>query len=277
MAYIIGIDIGGSNTKIVGMKDGQLAGACSVRASDPLTSAYGAFGKYLTDNQLDLKSVDRVLFTGVGSSFLQGQQIYGIPTEKVDEFRAIGLGGRYISGLDNCIVVSMGTGTAIISVKDGEISHVCGTGVGGGTILGLGERLCSSHSFAHLLELAENGDLGKVDLTVGDITHDQLSNMKNKTTASNFGRISDSAGAGDLALGLLNMVFQTAGIFAMLAARPREMTDIVLTGTLACTPLSRPILDELEELYEMRYIVPERADFATAIGAAILGEQERKR
>jgi len=274
MSYIIGIDIGGSNTKIVGMKDNKLVGACSVRASDPLTSAYGAFGKFLSDNQLDLHAVHRVMFTGVGSSFLQGQQIYGIPTSKVDEFRAIGLGGKFISGLDRCIVVSMGTGTALVSVSGQEIAHVCGTGVGGGTITGLGERLCSSHSFSHLLELAEGGDLAKVDLCVGDITHDQLSNMKNKTTASNFGKISDSASAGDLALGLLNMVFQTVGTFAMLAAKPLQMKDIVLTGTLACMDLSRPILNELEELYEMRYLVPDRADFATAIGAAILGEQE---
>lgn len=275
MAYIIGIDIGGSTTKIVGLQDGSLAGACSVRASDPVTSAYGAFGKFLTDWHLNLTSVDKVMFTGVGSSFLQGQQIYGIPTRKVDEFRAIGLGGRYISGLEKCIVVSMGTGTAITSVSDGEIHHVCGTGVGGGTILGLGERLCASHSFSHLLELAKSGDLGNVDLAVGDITHDQLSNMQNKTTASNFGKISDNAGASDLALGLLNMVFQTVGTFAMMAARPRGMRDIVLTGTLACMDLARPILNELEELYDVRYLVPEHADFATAIGAAILGEQER--
>lgn len=275
MAYIIGIDIGGSTTKIVGMKDHALAAACSVRASDPLTSAYGAFGKFLSDNKLELSSVDRVLFTGVGSSFLQGQKIYGIPTRKVDEFRAIGLGGKYISGLNNCIVVSMGTGTAITSVIGADIRHVCGTGIGGGTIIGLGQRLCGSHSFCHLLDLAKNGALANVDLAIGDITHDQLSNMNNKTTASNFGKISDSANAGDMALGLLNMVFQTVGTFAMMAARPLEMHDIVLTGTLACMDLARPILDELEELYDVRYVVPENADFATAIGAAILGEQER--
>jgi len=147
VAYIIGIDIGGSTTKIVGMKDGVLAGASSVRASDPLTSAYGAFGKFLSDHQLGLSGVDQVTFTGVGSSFLQGQQIFGVPTRKEDEFRSIGLGGKYISGLSKCIVVSMGTGTAIISVDDGKIEHICGTGVGGGTVLGLGERLCGSHSF----------------------------------------------------------------------------------------------------------------------------------
>ena len=58
----------------------------------------------------------------------------------------------------------------------------------------------------------------------------------------------------------------------------KEAAIFVTSGTmgnqLAIMDLSRPILNELEELYEMRYLVPDRADFATAIGAAILGEQE---
>ena len=44
MGYIIGIDIGGSTTKIVGLKDGKLVSHDIVRAGDPFTSAYGAFG-----------------------------------------------------------------------------------------------------------------------------------------------------------------------------------------------------------------------------------------
>ena len=97
-------------------------GAARVRASDPLTSAYGAFGRFLNDTGLRLDQVDQVICTGVGSSFL-GQEIYGIPTEKVEEFLAIGLGGKFISGLDHCIVVSMGTGTAVTAVSGEEIAQ----------------------------------------------------------------------------------------------------------------------------------------------------------
>ena len=132
MSFIIGIDIGGSTTKIVGLRDGKITGAAMVRASDPLTSAYGAFGRFLADSGMQLNEIDRVMCTGVGSSFLK-EDIYGIPTEKVDEFRAIGLGGRYISGLDHCIVVSMGTGTALTHVCGDQISYINGSGVGGGT------------------------------------------------------------------------------------------------------------------------------------------------
>ena len=78
-----------------------------VRADDPVTSAYGAFGKFLAENKLDIEHICQVMFTGVGSSFLQGD-IYGIPSRKVDEFQAIGQGGRFISGCDRAVVVSMG-------------------------------------------------------------------------------------------------------------------------------------------------------------------------
>ena len=67
MGYIIGIDVGGSTTKIVGLKDGVLQNTINVKASDPVTSAYGAFGKFLTESGLELADIDKVRITGVGS------------------------------------------------------------------------------------------------------------------------------------------------------------------------------------------------------------------
>lgn len=272
MSFIIGIDIGGSTTKIVGLQDGKITGAAMVRASDPLTSAYGAFGRFLADSGMQLHEIDRVMCTGVGSSFLK-DDIYGIPTETVDEFRAIGLGGRYISGLDHCIVVSMGTGTALTHVCGDQISYINGSGVGGGTILGLCSKMLGTRSYEHIAELAMRGDAEAVDLTIGDITRSQLANMNNKTTASNFGKVSDEATEADFAMGVINMVFQTVGIFAMMAAREHKADSIVLTGTLSRMEAAKPVIVALEELYGVHYIVPEHSEFCTAIGAALYGEK----
>ena len=50
MNVIIGIDVGGSTTKIVGYyEDGKLIGRLMVEAADPLTSAYGALGKFVNE------------------------------------------------------------------------------------------------------------------------------------------------------------------------------------------------------------------------------------
>ena len=167
MKVILGIDIGGSTTKIVGLRDGKLVNPFMAKASDPLTSAYGAFGKYLNDNGLAISDVEKVIITGVGSGFFK-DGLYGIPTEKVDEFRCVGLGGRHISGLDDVVVVSMGTGTAIVSVQNGVPEYIGGTGVGGGTILGLSQKMLGVRDFDTIIRLADKGDLSKVDLLIVD-------------------------------------------------------------------------------------------------------------
>ena len=63
-------------------------------------------------------------------------------------------------------------------------------------MLGLSERILGIRTFEHIAQLAETGDLSRVDLTVGDISQIRLSNMDKDTTASNFGRISDVATQG---------------------------------------------------------------------------------
>lgn len=271
MSYIIGIDIGGSTTKIIGLKDGRLIGAARVKASDPLTSAYGAFGRFLEDNGLRLNEVEKVMCTGVGSSFLR-DEIYGIPAEKVDEFRAVGLGAKYTSGLDRFVAVSLGTGTSFTVVRGEEITYVGGSGVGGGTITGLCQMLAGSKDHARICELAVQGNTEKVDLTIGDITKErQLANLNMHVTASNFGKISDDATEADFAMGVINMVFQIVGTMAMMTANGNDTDSIVLTGSLSQMEAARPVLRALEDLYHVRYIVPEDAEYATAIGAALHG------
>lgn len=270
MSFTIGIDIGGSTTKIVGMDGDRMVTPLRVRADDPVTSAYGAFGKFLAENKMAIEQIDNVMFTGVGSAFVQ-EGIYGIASRKVDEFQSIGLGGRYISGCGNAIIVSMGTGTAFVEVKGEAIRHLGGTGVGGGTLLGLCDKMLGVRNVSHIVRMAEEGSLSNVDLTIGDISGASLSNMDEETTASNFGKLSDMATPQDLALGVCNMVFQTVGTLAAFAARGCGLGDVVLTGNLARLPMARKVFTDFEKLYDVRFIIPEYADFATALGAALAG------
>ena len=268
--YIIGIDVGGSTTKIVGMKDGKLQNTINVKAGDPLTSAYGAFGKFLSENNLKISDIEKVMFTGVGSSFLK-DELYGIHCEKVDEFLAIGLGGRYLSGLNKALIVSMGTGTAYVSVDGDTIVHEGGTGVGGGTLLGLSDKILGVRTFENIVELAEKGDLRNVDLVIGDISENKISNMESDITASNFGKLSDVATQEDLAMGITNLVFQTIGMCGIFASRVKQIKDIVLTGNLSRLALAKQTFHMLEKMYPVSFHIPEHSDFATAIGAAIKG------
>jgi type II pantothenate kinase len=267
MGKVIGIDIGGSTTKIVGFDQEAVFGPLLVKATDPLASVYGAFGKFLNVNHLKLPTIERVMVTGVGSSFISSP-LFGIPTGKVDEFQAIGRGGLFLSHLNKAIIVSMGTGTAFVKADSREVRHLGGTGVGGGTLLGLSNWMLNVRHFNDLIETARNGNLANIDLTIGDISHDLMAGLDQEITASNFGKLSDLATKADVALGIINLVFQTIGMVAVFASRADQTEDIILTGNLTNVPQAAEIFDRLGQLFNLNFMIPPQAEYATATGAA---------
>lgn len=271
---VIGIDVGGSTTKIVGFTpDKNLIQPQIVKANDPITSVYGAFGKFTVENGIGLKDIDRIMMTGVGSAFLK-DPIYSLRCEPVSEFDSIGIGGLYLSGLDEAIIVSMGTGTAITHAKktDGVITteYLGGTGVGGGTITGLAKKMVDIDSVRHLATLSEEGDLSKIDLRVKDIANTKtFTDLKSDLTASNFGKASDMASRSDIALGIINMVSETVAMMSIFASRSFGTKDIVLTGNLTAIDPIRKVFDQLAPVFGVNFIFPEYSQFATVIGAAL--------
>jgi len=269
MGIILGIDVGGSTTKIVGYNEKkELIGMLQVKASDQITSLYGAIGNLTSKHSISLDIVDKIIITGVGASFVSGD-IYGIPTFKVDEFKAVGSGGLALSGKEEAIVVSMGTGTAYVRASKDGIKHIGGSGVGGGTLIGLAGKLLKEDNFDMINELAKTGDLLKVDLTIKDISKDIIPSLPPEATASNFGSIKSLATAGDLALGLINMVFQTIGMLAVFACMNDTIKEVVLVGSLTEIPQAKQIFGMIKDLYNINFLIPEDAIFATAIGAAL--------
>ncbi len=274
MSVVIGIDVGGSTTKIVGFENTiggkRLINPLFVRATDPITALYGAFGKFTDQNGIELSDIDVVKVTGVGSSKIN-KPIYGLTCEHVSEFDCIGLGGLYLSGLDEAIVASLGTGTALIHARRGEkMEYLGGTGVGGGTLVGLAKRMLGMDDIQHIQELAETGDLDKIDWRIGNISKkDLLPGASDKMTAANFGNISDIASKSDVALGIINMVFETIGMVAMFAARNYNLRDIVLTGNLTTLKRAPEIFTSLNAMFNLNFIIPENSRFGTVIGAAL--------
>ncbi len=273
MSVALGVDVGGSTTKIAALDpSGGVAATVQVRAGDQLTSLYGAVGRLLYENDLKLGDVGRIFLTGVGASAVDGD-IYGIPTERVEEFLAIGRGGLLLTGLSRALVVSMGTGTAFVRADPSGCRHIGGSGVGGGTLLGLSEMLLDTDDIDAVLALASEGDLSKVDLTVREISRGEIPTLPPETTAANFGSIKSTARKQDVALGLINMVFETAGVMASFAHG--DGCPAVVTGTMATLPQARKLLDGVSRLFGVEFIIPERAAFATAIGAASISSAGR--
>ena len=275
---VIGIDVGGSATKIVGFRtagDGTptLITPQLCQAADPLTSLYGAFGKFAAINDLQLPDIDRVMMTGVGSTYAK-QPIYNLDCRSVPEFTAIGLGGLYLSHLDEAIIVSMGTGTALIHAKREndrtQTEYLGGTGVGGGTLLGLNHKILGVDTFEHIEQLCRDGNLANVDLRISDISKNHsYTGINESLTASNFGKLSDLATPGDIALGIANMVAETVLMISVFAARSYHIRDVVLTGNLSTMEPIAKVFSTLGPVFDINFITPEHAVFATVIGAAL--------
>ena len=281
MSVVIGIDIGGSSTKIVGFaaknNGWELIEPQLIKANDPVTATYGAFGKFTDENNLSISDISKVMMTGVGASHVK-HNLYGLNCERVAEFDSIGRGGIYLSNLSEALVVSMGTGTAMVHARaDGTMKYLGGTGVGGGTLVGLSKLLLNAESIEHIESFAECGSLDNIDLRIKDMAASKtLDHLEADLTAANFGKLSDIATKDDIALGIMNLVFETVGMVSIFAARSVGVKDIILTGNVTRFAHCKRKFEEFNQLEVGRglnFVIPERSRFSTAIGAAVIGMQ----
>ena len=271
MGVILGIDIGGSSTKIVGLRpDLSVIDMLRVKADDPLTSLYGAMGNFLSTHGLQLSDIRHIALTGVGASYVEGD-IYGVKTIKVAEFPSVGTGGLALSGKEHAVVVSMGTGTSFLWANKGqEVCHL----IGSGTLAGLSSLTTGVHQYALIRKLCQDGDLSHIDLTMADLSREQVGNLPPEATAANFAKVADDATPSDKMLGIVNLVLQSIGTMSVLACKCCGTDTVVLTGALTMLPPAKETFELFKQLYGVDFIIPENATFATAIGAALYSVRE---
>ena len=200
--------------------------------------------------------------------------IYNLDCRPVPEFSSIGIGGLYLSGLDEAIVVSMGTGTALIHAKKtGEkydIEYLGGTGIGGGTLIGLCRKMIGVDNVEHIEQLCAEGDLDNIDLRIKDLSRSRTyEGINENLTAANFGKVSDLATPSDLALGITNMVAETILMLSVFAARNYNLENIVLIGNLTTIVPIRQVFEGLSHSFGVKFTIPENSQFGTVIGAAL--------
>jgi type II pantothenate kinase len=164
----------------------------------------------------------------------------------------------------------MGTGTAFLWAEQGKpVRHLCGSGIGGGTLGGLCRQMAGAERFHRIAQLAAGGDLKKVDLTVRDLARDTAATLDPDMTAANFGNLAEDVSPADLAAGAVNLVLQAIGTMTVLACRSCATDTAILTGSVTSLSQAAENFRLFERLYGLRCIIPEKATFATALGAAL--------
>ncbi len=260
---MIGLDVGITNTDLVLVERGKIK-----------KSIGSPSGREVASKLLELVSDsggETIAITGAGAK-REGKKLAGRKIIRVNEIEAIGIGGSELARLSGCIVASMGTGTAIVKVDGGKCFHAGGTGVGGGTILGLGKRLIGFQDAEEIAKLACKGKLEKINITVGDVYAGGVGIVPADATAANFAKIKGN-NKNDLALGIMDLVGETAGVLACFAAREARVRNIVFIGAVPTLPRMPEILRRTTDMFGFRAIIPEEARFSTAFGAARVAEK----
>lgn len=273
MGYTVGVDLGSTATKLAarGARGLVVQRQPPVRGDGPTAQAVEDF---LDWAGIPRQQVEELTLTGVRTSFLT-RPVLGLPTFTVPEFEAIGLGGLSLSGLERALVVSMGTGTALVLAGPSGCAHLGGSGIGGGTLLGLGRLLLGEDRPERIGTLAARGRPDKVDLLMGEICKVDLPNLQRDMTAANFGHVAPDAAPEDLALGLVTLVLQSAGLAASFTLRGEGVRDVVLTGALTQLPQAAQQFAFMGQCFHLRFHLPEMAPYATALGAMACPEGRR--
>lgn len=259
---IIGIDIGTSTTKIIEYKNNKINNSNIYETKDINKN----IEEFLNKNKIETQEIEKIVLTGIGADKVNLSK-YNVPVHIVEEFVSVAKGGLYLANKKEAIIVSVGTGTALIKVTPNEIKHLGGTGVGAGTLINLCKNFTNIKTFEEILELSNKGNLEKIDLRIGDVTTKNIDTLPKDLTLSNFGKISEDAKKEDIVLGILNMIFEVIGMMAAFATINDNIKDVVLIGNIAEIPVVKQILKKIEYTHKISFIIPENPQYAVALGA----------
>jgi len=273
------IDFGISNTDIVAQVNGELR-----RWTEPYTGQPDPEKVHtmLAKGDIDLSDLATLAVTG-GRHRLLPARIGNCVIKSVGELEAIGRGGQAIVDLTEAearqplLVVSAGSGTAMIKAQARTYTHVTGTAVGGGTMLGLSRLLIDTVDPHTIDELAQAGNSNGVDLSLADVITGPIGTLPAEATAVNFGRMVrtiEMPSRADLAAGIVTLVGQTIALIAVNAARSLQTSQVVITGHLTDMVTMRRMLAAVGALYGQTFHMPADAGYATALGALLAANEQ---
>ena len=256
---ILGVDIGSSTTKIIEYKDEKIKNKIILRED----FSKEKLDNFILENNID---VEKIVFTGIGASKIN-KEFFSVPVNFIDEFVAIAKGGLYLAGKEDALVASVGTGTAFIQVNPKGVKHLGGTGVGAGTLFNICKRMLNINSFDEIESLARIGNVEKVDLRIKDITTEEIPTLPLDLTLSNFGKFEENSKKEDIVIGLINMIFEVIGMMAVFIISKKDIKDVILIGNITVLPGVKYVLDRIEKVQNIKFIVPKNSEFAVVLGA----------
>ena len=270
--YIISTDLGSTNFKAIILKIHDTLDETSIELVGKVRVKTVDFALFISDiiekYGINIDSIDKIIATGTSSSFL-GDKFKGIDIIKIDEFNSIAYGGLILSKSDEAMIVSIGTGTTILYSNMRETTRLGGTGLGGGTLVGLSnailiDELDKTINFLELIDMAKKGNKNNVDLLIGDINSGIILNMSKDITAANFAGMYKKANKEDYVAAVLNMILEN---IALLIKALYKGGRIIIIGTIVSDIYVRNCLNKIAEYTNNKFTFIDDSEYAIAIGA----------
>ena len=224
---------------------------------------------------VNLSDVSSIRVTGGRANGLP-DAIDGLPVVKVNEMQAVGRGGLHLAQLSEALIVSAGSGTAMIAAHQhgDETKHVTGSAVGGGTLQGLARLLIGTVNPREINALAEQGDSNRVDLTLIEATGGAIGELPADANAVNFGKLAHAGFDGhasreNLAAGLVCLVGQVIAVIAINAALAEKLDRIVVVGHLVDMPSVCKVLKTVAGYYGADIRIAPNPGYGTVLGALL--------
>ena len=272
----IGVDMGQSLSKIAYLESNKL-----YLLYFPTRTYLESFREII---EPIIKDFSQISYTG-GKSFKQFKYYSNsIQTNLINEFEANikGVEAFYLlekkRDLSNSLIVSIGTGTSMVSKKD-TFEHLGGSALGGGFFMGLLKIVFNMDDFQEALIIAKKGTRYNVDLKVSDVyapEDKRINILFREFTAASLGKIDHGFSLADLNKGdfinsLICMIGENIGMLANLMADKNEISNIVFCGGfLKENRIAKKILSLICNANKKKAIFLKHPEFCAAMGALLL-------
>ena len=265
---MLAVDIGMTNIDIILETEGELVMQMlpnkHKHADDQLKQALDVVKDYL--------SPEIVIGVTGGRYRNLPDKVLDYEIAKVDEIQALGSGGLALSGLESGLVVSGGTGVAMVSASGMDVKHVTGSAVGGGTLLALSKLILGTTDVQEIDVLASAGDASAVDIMLSEAVGGKVGLLPSNANAVNLGKLDRENGftRENLAAGLVRLVAQVIAVIAINAANASDQDAIIMVGHLMDLKSIRREIDLVGEFYRREFIIPENPGFGSAMGVLLV-------
>ncbi|MBA4495190.1 type II pantothenate kinase [Paenactinomyces guangxiensis] len=220
----------------------------------------------------------KICMTGGKAALLKSMINYKVA--EMVEFEATCDGVRYLLAKNDgseksYILTNVGTGTSIHHIDHNKQQRLGGTGVGGGTIMGLSQLLTGLTDYEAIVSLAAKGVRDRIDLKVSHIYEGAEPPLPGDITASNFGNIlpqgsTDPLTKEDRLASVIGLVGETVAVVSVLAAGHYGVSSIIYIGSsfVRNDPL-KEVVESYTKLGGASPVFPEHGEYSGAIGALL--------